>query len=882
MNPAGHDVIIPASAGTTTALAPSNPFGGISGPSVNTVTSEAELLVSNVVGLDNIFFDADLSILSDTNTSTISRLVVDGGRMRLATSAGDINDNALTLPNGGLLTNGGQIEPIDFNPPGGKMINQDLFETFTEPAGGPRSRISIAEFENQGTVSMTGAGINVGASSTFINKQGKLWDVNVQELTGGGNLFLNPLIAPRFINEQDATLDVTTANGAEAAVISMVNDQGKVILHNNSGLFVGTGNAGDLDRPERRSEFKGGTVQFAPHSRLVVGAADFFPAQLTWTGGATAFNDPDAAFTEDNLGEIIVEEFGGDLVFLHKTAEPLTLNTLDGVKLRNDGSVFLRQDGEPDDDGAEALWLKGNAQVINQPTGTLTLQNASIAALIDGEMQGSALAAAQTPPAVNDQGGTVVMEGGVSKIQVPFHMSESLLHVKSGDATVGDQRPFPLPNDHTGSGVIRVDAGATLLLNTTNTFDGNFALTGGGTVTILDEANSRQGAFIIPTGSNMMTSDLIGDGVLVWDALDVEHEVLIAPAVQNDSQFVNETNLHWKGGSISGFVVNDSSTLAPGISGFRVLDDEFDDPTGKRIINAIIANYGKFSHALDTKVDYITLEVINGEGAEYTLDADAMLVPVFVDDTGASGLFTNRGTLTVEPGAVLRMPLMQLNGVSEFRGELGTVTLAGNITALTVAISGGRLDMNGGVITGPETTLTGGTVISTDGTIDGNVVNSGADVLVQLLVVDGDYHQETGGSIEFTVFNDGTTSDSGNMDVVGMIELGGELRILGAFDDGVPPLSPTESFTVITSFDLSGVFDNVTASGNRVPALDATGVQVGSFAVHFGPTSAFHPNDVVLTGFLADPVNPIPEPGTLGLLLLASIPVFHRRQRTGH
>ncbi len=500
--PQTHDnVFIPASAGSTTvrntagstAIIPDNDgnlqFYSLGDVDINTVNSLAPLRVEagDLGGFD---VDGDLILNSTTEPSMIHHLEVDGGVLRLATSAGDINDNALTLPNGGLLTNGGQIDPIDFNPPGGKIINLGLFETFTEPAGGPRSRISIDEFENQGTVSMTGAGINVGFSSTFINKANKLWTVNVQELTGGGNLFLNPLIAPRFINEQDATLDVTTANGAEAAVISMVNDQGNIILHTNSVLLVGTGNAADPDRPERRSEFNGGTVQLAHYSKLVVGISDFFPAQLIWTGGATAITNAQEA-SEESIGEVVVVEFA-TLTMLRDDVAPI--NTFDRVRLRNHGTTNLVSDLFPDL-AATALLLKNEAYVVNEVTGTINIENASISAPAGEETEFTT---------VDNQGGTINFKNNtVSAINVPLHISNGgVVNVLSGQVFIGDQSAERNPNAHLASGFFNIEEFARLELVTRNWFDGtSFDFSGLGTLVIGSESGNNDGSIEVSSGT---------------------------------------------------------------------------------------------------------------------------------------------------------------------------------------------------------------------------------------------------------------------------------------------------------------------------------------------------------------------------------------------
>ena len=55
-------------------------------------------------------------------------------------------------------------------------------------------------------------------------------------------------------------------------------------------------------------------------------------------------------------------------------------------------------------------------------------------------------------------------------------------------------------------------------------------------------------------------------------------------------------------------------------------------------------------------------------------------------------------------------------------------------------------------------------------------------------------------------------------------------------------INPKESFTILSSTDLAGAFDNVT-NGERLTTADGT----ISFQVNYGPDSLFDPNDLVLS-----------------------------------
>ena len=81
--------------------------------------------------------------------------------------------------------------------------------------------------------------------------------------------------------------------------------------------------------------------------------------------------------------------------------------------------------------------------------------------------------------------------------------------------------------------------------------------------------------------------------------------------------------------------------------------------------------------------------------------------------------------------------------------------------------------------------------------------------------------------------------------------LGGSLE-LALIDDFLP--SPDNQFIVFNADDLSGFFSNA-GNGQRVDTTDG----LGSFLVHYGPTSAFNPNQIVLTDF--EPANAAGLPG---------------------
>jgi hypothetical protein len=61
--------------------------------------------------------------------------------------------------------------------------------------------------------------------------------------------------------------------------------------------------------------------------------------------------------------------------------------------------------------------------------------------------------------------------------------------------------------------------------------------------------------------------------------------------------------------------------------------------------------------------------------------------------------------------------------------------------------------------------------------------------------------------------------------------------------NGFEPTSQ-QTFTVFEGSGITGAFSNV-ANGQRLTTIDG----LGSFLIHYGPQSAFDPNQIILTGF---------------------------------
>ena len=107
----------------------------------------------------------------------------------------------------------------------------------------------------------------------------------------------------------------------------------------------------------------------------------------------------------------------------------------------------------------------------------------------------------------------------------------------------------------------------------------------------------------------------------------------------------------------------------------------------------------------------------------------------------------------------------------------------------------------------------------------------------------GDYTQQAGAVLEIEIGGTATATQFDFVDVNGTATLGGELEL--ALIDGFVP-SAANQFVVLNADDLLSFFTNV-GNAQRLNTADGR----ASFLVHYGPTSAFNPNQIVLTNFLS-------------------------------
>lgn len=223
-----------------------------------------------------------------------------------------------------------------------------------------------------------------------------------------------------------------------------------------------------------------------------------------------------------------------------------------------------------------------------------------------------------------------------------------------------------------------------------------------------------------------------------------------------------------------------------------------------------------------------------------------------------AGGFTNNGTLQALNGAILNV-----GTYTQAAGK--TLLVNGSITAqpsnALISIQGGSLEGTGTIT---ADTNVGGALVPGQ---SAGLLTFASSNLVLTSTAESKF--EIGGTNPGTQYDKIAVTRTGvspNFDG-GSLTLAGNLRL--TVTDGFQAfIQPTDTFTIMTSVSLSGVFANV-APGQRLLAADG----FSSFQVNYGPGSPFDPNNVVLSNAI------VPEPGSMTLLGLTVIGMLRRTRR---
>jgi hypothetical protein len=283
-----------------------------------------------------------------------------------------------------------------------------------------------------------------------------------------------------------------------------------------------------------------------------------------------------------------------------------------------------------------------------------------------------------------------------------------------------------------------------------------------------------------------------------------------------------------------------------------------------RSINIGFGDFPQFGSNGTLNVDGAGTTLTNGFGAAWNVGADS---------GGGTGLLSVKNLAIVDAGEVTvrNTGWIDVDATAALTFDVLEIRTGGVVTVQSDLDADGLVRLVGGIFHGQDVTVdTGDGVIIEDGifratsialvgsatfdflggtlhvgTFDGSLVNQGGTLApgasAGRTTVSGDYTQQAGATLDIEVAGTTPEMDHDVVEVAGNVFLDGELN-LRLIDDYIP--APSDSLTVLSSIFIVGAFDNV-LSGQRLDTADG----LGSFLVHYGPTSAFNHNQVVLTDF---------------------------------
>jgi T5SS/PEP-CTERM-associated repeat protein len=621
---------------------------------------------------------------------------------------------------------------------------------------------------------------------------GSRWNMNDELIVADDGMATLNILNGGAVTNTNATI------GADTIAVGTVTVSGSGSTWTNNGsLTVGVEAQGTLNIAD------GGSVSnHDGHIGLMAGST----GMVTVTGAGSTWNSSTTLTVGDSgTGTLIIED-GGVVSSLH--------GGLLGANSASNGTATVR--------GAGSSWTNGtNLRVGHNGTGTLRIEDGGHVSNLYGVVgdfagsSGTALVSgagstwtnsANLIVAHSSTGALTIEDGGkVSNVDGYIgHDSGSLgtVIVNGAGSTWTNTGTLAIGNEGTGAGTLRIEAGG----NVSNTMG------------IMGyEAGTSAAVSVTGAGSTWTNGNFLVIGVEGKADLTIASGGRVSDTVGDIGRFAGSNGTALVTGA--GSMWFNSSRLAVGDEGTGMLT---------------IQNGGEVS-STDASIGFAA-------GSNGTVAV-----------TGASSKWTVNGQLSVGGDALF-------GGGSGGTGRLD-ILLGGsvNVAQETVLFPNGLVRLDGGTFDAAEVGFQGGGFFQfVSGTLHVGVFNGNLKNLAGTLApghapsagsagsttIIGNYTQKAGAELEIEI---GGTSAGGTYDLVGITgnaTLAGQLQLamLGAF---VP--SPSDTFTVLNAAGgIFGVFSNVT-TGQRLSTSDGN----GSFLVHYGPGSAFNPNQIILSDFQA-------------------------------
>ncbi len=451
---------------------------------------------------------------------------------------------------------------------------------------------------------------------------------------------------------------------------------------------------------------------------------------------------------------------------------------------------------------------------------------------------------------VTSLGNTIIRDNARLELSGSLHNEGEIVLQGNGGATqlyVGSALPL------TGGGTIRltgttarIGGNGSMLVNTDNTITGSGNI-GYNSARItnhgLIEASNGDAVVVDPVngGSGIITFNNAGSGVV--------------RATSGGSVTLTGSNFGEFGGNgtfealDNGNINFDSSAIVQNLAGGVLNSGTWRAIDSGNGANIRIQNN---SASLINSIGADAAVVLSGANSNFTVRA----ANTSIDST----LVDVAGQLTLQEGRVMNLT----NGLTHsgsllIDGAASKLAVTGNFTQSagnTTLVGGGTLEL-----VGASNEVSGGT-FSGNGTIAGNIVNAAGQFSPGLsageLTITGNFTQRLPGSLSIEIGGTNQGVDFDHLLIGGLAELDGSLLV--SLIDGFTP-EATDTFTILTSQSLTGLFANATST----IALQGN---LGFFDVTYTGTS------VVLGNYSA-----IPEPSALIVLsLMGGIGISRRRR----
>ncbi|WP_354136039.1 VCBS domain-containing protein [Bradyrhizobium sp. LB11.1] len=493
-------------------------------------------------------------------------------------------------------------------------------------------------------------------------------------------------------------------------------------------------------------------------------------------------------------------------------------------------------------DGAN--WETGNAPTINDDVIVITDQlhglTPSYPVTIDAAAYANSLTmndfdtnAGHTAPEVINKSSLTIAT------TLTLGADSKFTNLTTGSISVGGKAEFSGTSVLTNAGYLTLDAGGDFTSGTSITNSGTIELFGG-TLTTLTEIHNAGGTLKVDGGATLIVDATTVDGgtVTILGTLELDGTSLIENGALNNSgtvnvkgttEFAHET------------VVNSSlSTIEVWANGALTIDkssgvtnrgDVKVDATGKLIVNSATLDGGALTSGPG-------VTVLGDEAPQ------AGEITVITGVTGI-GTVTNNGELDLTGNAVLSNGILKNNGTLNVSGTGNalsgeTVTNAGTLEVLTGALAigpGSTVGNSGGnVIVDAALTLAGATIsggaVKGAGSIDvtsASKIDGGATLSTSTVIVDAQL------TLDGITVSGSVITDNAGIELDNTVKLQGGARIQGASADAKGEIANNGTLEIAGAATLlNDVVTNngtVKVDGGQTLTLSSTEIDGGTLTI---------------------------------------------------